>query len=50
MNYKSIQMTERYTHSRSEAKMEAVNSLDWDLHNEKSPMSVEGDFKSNKSR
>jgi integrase len=40
MNHKSIQMTERYTHSRSEAKMGAVNSLDWDLHNEKSPMSV----------
>jgi integrase len=40
MNHKSIQMTERYTHSRSEAKMDAVNSLDWDLHKEKSPMSV----------
>jgi integrase len=44
MNHKSIQMTERYTHSRSEAKMDAVNSLDWDLHKEKSPMSVKGDF------
>ena len=40
MNHKSIQMTERYTHSRSEAKMEAVNSIDWGLHKEKSPMSV----------
>jgi hypothetical protein len=30
-------MTERYTHSRSEAKMDAVNSLDWNLHNEKIP-------------
>ena len=40
MGHSTIQMTERYTHSRSEAKMEAVNSLDWDLHNEKSPMSV----------
>jgi integrase len=37
MNHKSIQMTERYTHSRSEAKMKAVNSLDWNLHNEKIP-------------
>jgi hypothetical protein len=50
MNHKSIQMTERYMHSRSEARMEAVNSLDWDLHNKKSPMSVEGDFECNKSR
>ncbi len=40
MNHKSIQMTERYTHSRSEAKMDAVNSIDWGLHKEKSPMSV----------
>ena len=40
MNHKSIQMTERYTHSRSEAKIDAINSLDWGLHKEKSPMSV----------
>ena len=40
MNHKSIQMTERYTHSRSEAKMDAVNLIDWGLHIEKSPMSV----------
>jgi integrase len=40
MNHKSIQMTERYTHSRTQAKMDAVNSIDWGLHNEKSPVSV----------
>lgn len=32
MNHKSIQMTERYTHSRSEAMMNAVNRIDWGLH------------------
>ena len=35
MNHKTIQMTERYTHSRSEAKMNAVNAIDWGLHEEK---------------
>jgi integrase len=32
MNHKSIQMTERYTHSRSEAMLKAVNRIDWGLH------------------
>jgi integrase len=40
MNHKSIQMTERYTHYRDQAKIDAVNSIDWGLHKEKSPMSV----------
>jgi hypothetical protein len=32
MKHKKIQMTERYTHSRSEAMLKAVNRIDWGLH------------------